>query len=175
MTLTEKIIFGAVVVAVSIAGSYFLFFREASLPSFGNAAGLGNLLAEHYIPYISTNGGFNTNLPMLNGGGEQVGANGTNINRFNFGTCSLIGVNANITASTSVSYDCAVSGVQPGDAVFGMFATTSASTAGPGWEVTRSSASSTAGYLTFNITNGTGATAYPPASIASTTQYIVVH
>ena len=156
MTLTEKIIFGAVVVAVSITGAYFLFVRD-TIPSFGNAAGLGNLLAEHYIPYISTNGGFNTNLPMLNGGGEQIGANGTNVQRLDTGICYIQPYATTIAASSSAYVDCqgtaavgttntgkdtALVGVSAGDSVQSILATSTVSgVAGQGLEIGAASAS----------------------------------
>lgn len=104
--------------------------------------------------------------------GLQLGQRGSIISNLNFGTCSLIASNYTVAASTSVAMDCAVTGAQSADKVFSNFATSSVSSAGPGWEVVGASASSTAGYLTFRITNGTGASAIIPASIASTTPFI---
>lgn len=106
--------------------------------------------------------------------GLQIGNSGSGIAQLQEGKCSLIASTFTVTASTSVSMDCSVTGVQSGDVVVGMFATTTPTTAGPGWEITRASASSTNGFITFNVTNGTGASAVIPASLASTTQYIIL-
>lgn len=160
------------VLAVAIAAIAVYFTYQAKTSIFAGAVP-GLKLAENYDPYIRYNGGYYSLLPISTQGSLQIGASGTSIPKIIEGTCPLIGVNANITASTTVSFDCAVTGAASGDVVFAMFATTSPTTAGPGWEVTRASASTTAGFITLNITNGTGASAYPPASIASTTQYLV--
>lgn len=88
-------------------------------------------------------------------GGNQIGLTGTlNLNT-QFGTCNLIGAGS-LAATSSANYDCAVSGIKPGDLVLadppsyltpvslGMF-------------VEKAVASSTAGFITFTIANGTGA------------------
>lgn len=85
------------------------------------------------------------------------------------GTCSLIAPSFTVAASTTVSMDCAVSGVTSGDFVFAQFATST--TLGNGWAINGASASTTAGYATFRVTNWTGASGIIPASLASSTQY----
>ena len=108
-------------------------------------------------------------------GGPGVSTNGSSVQALFKGTCSLINSGSfTIVASTSVAMDCAVTGVKPGDEVLAIFATSTASITGPGWELTGASASSTAGFITFSVTNGTGATALMPASLASTTQYLIL-
>lgn len=171
--MTNKIIGTIAVVALllGIFASYELWSTAHPSTAFGS---LGVKLAENYDPYIRYNGGYYSLLPINTAGTLQVGANGTAIPKLIASTCSLIASTFTVTASTSVAMDCAVTGVVSSDApVLGMFATSTPSTAGPGWEITRASASSTAGFITFSVTNGTGATAVIPASLASSTQYVV--
>lgn len=101
------------------------------------------------------------------------GTNGTRLGLIAAGNCSLISSNFTFAASSSVAVDCAVTGVVSGDYVFAGFATSSAN--GAGWLVTQESASSTAGFITLRIVNNTGASAIIPASIASSTPYVVLH
>lgn len=107
-------------------------------------------------------------------GTTQIGSSGTALSQLQKGTCTLIGATSGIVASTSIAVDCAVSGVVTGDTVFAQFATSSPSTGGFGWLVTRASASTTSGFITLNITNGTGATANLPASLGSSTKYLIL-
>ncbi len=61
---TKNIIFGVVIVVISVACSYLLFGRTStSVAKFG-AAVPGQLLAEYYLPFISTNQGFNSAFPI---------------------------------------------------------------------------------------------------------------
>lgn len=76
-----------------------------------------------------------------------------------------------LVASTSLVADIAVPGVVSGDAVLAQFATSTA--AGAGWLVTGASASTTAGFITINFVNNTGAAATIPAGIASSTTFLV--
>ena len=150
----QKLSLGVALVAVIIAiGGYF--YPSVSASVFGaNATGPAHYQTESFWQ------------------GLQLGQRGSVISNALFGKCSLISNNFTVTASTSVAMDCAVTGATSADTVFGNFATSTASTAGPGWEVVGVSASSTAGYDTFRITNGTGATATIPASLASSTEYL---
>lgn len=105
-------------------------------------------------------------------GASTLGSDGTAINELLYGTCSLIAPSFTVAASTTVSMDCAVTGVASGAIVIGRFATSTV--AGNGWAIDGSSASTTAGFLTFRVTNWTGTSAIIPASLASSTQYIVI-
>lgn len=145
-------------------------FGVAVLLGISSVFGGGNLAAVG----STRNTGRQETIAWGFGGGAQIGSPSSApvIKKLIPGTCSLIASSFSIAASTTVSMDCAVTGAVSTDIVIGMFGTTSQSAAGPGWEITRASASSTAGYDTFNITNGTGGTAVIPASIASSTQYV---
>ncbi len=101
------------------------------------------------------------------------GTNGTRLALLTLNSCSLIASTFTVTASTTVAMDCAVTGVVPTDAAFAQFGTTTANLLG-GWSVAGASASSTAGFITVDVTNGTGANAIIPASIASSTKLIIV-
>lgn len=102
------------------------------------------------------------------------GTNGSRVGPIITSTCSLIASNYSVTATTSVAMDCAVTGVVPGDLVFVKTGTTTPSF-GPGWEIPQASASSTSGYATVTVYNGTGATGIIPASIASSTTFLILH
>lgn len=82
--------------------------------------------------------------------------------------CSLVG-NVTLAASSTASLDCSVSSVLSGDITFAQFATSTAPVAGI--QILGASASSTAGFLTLRVYNGTGASYLIPASVASSTQY----
>lgn len=102
------------------------------------------------------------------------GSSGSRVGPIISTTCSLIMPSFSVTASTSQTADCAVTGVVTGDVVFAQFATSTPSTNG-GWVVTQASASTTAGFITLNFENHTGATNVIPASVASTTKFLVLH
>lgn len=104
-----------------------------------------------------------------------VGANGTNISRINFGFCNIhtgTGITT-IAATTTATLDCqagtgtatALTGVTAGDVCLVMAATTTPTTV-EGLSILGVSASSTQGYITLKIFNGTGAT-YTWASAAT--------
>lgn len=101
------------------------------------------------------------------------GSSGTRVGPVITGTCALIPVSYSFVASSSQVADCAVTGVVTGDYVFAEFATSSPS--GAGWLISQVSASSTSGFITLRVVNNTGITALIPASVGSTTQYLVLH
>lgn len=91
-----------------------------------------------------------------------------------FGRGILIASNyTSVAASTTFAGDVAVPGVVSGDTVDAWFATSTA--VGAGWQIVGSSASTTAGFITVRWINDTGAAATVPASIASSTNYLVLH
>lgn len=112
---------------------------------------------------------------VIGSGCNQFGATcaGTTIAQILKGTGSLImPTYTSLAASTTLAADIAVSGVQSGDEVIAQFATSTAT--GAGWEVVGASASSTSGFITLRVINNTGTAATIPASIASTTQYLII-
>lgn len=171
--MTNKII-GTIAVLGLLVGATALYFVWPFISPVANSFGsVGVKLAENYDPYIRYNGGYNSALPIQTTGTLQVGTNGPAIPKILEGTCSLIAPSYSVVASTSVAMDCAVTGVVKGDVVFAQFASSTAATGGPGWEVVGASASTTSGFITLSITNGTGGTVIIPASLASSTQYLV--
>lgn len=116
--------------------------------------------------------GTSNQLSVSTGGQLTIGVSGSAITQVIKGTCSLIAPSFYVVASTTAAMDCAVTGVQSGDLVDAWLATSTAS--GAGWAIAGSSASSTAGYLTVRVGNNTGATAVIPASLASSTPYLII-
>ena len=160
MTLKEKIGWaaGAVLATLIVLGGWSLFQSGATFGS----------VTSPWTTFSAVQFTQGIRVP----GGPGITTSGSTIQAVYKGTCALIAPTYSVAASTSVAMDCPATGVQSGDLAFAWFATTTPSAAGPGWEIVRSSASSTAGYITLSVTNGTEATAIIPASIASTTQYL---
>lgn len=105
------------------------------------------------------------------GNTAALGVVPTNFSKILGGTCSLIAGTYTIAASSSIAVDCAVTGAVSGDLVQAWFATSTSN--GAGWLVTQSSASSTAGFITLRIVNNNGVSLLLPASIASSTNYVI--
>lgn len=142
-----------------------------------------------YTPHNGKIFGGTTNYDTLASTGLQVGANcnngfatcsGTLESGFNFGTCYVQASSITIAASSTATVDCqagttgtqsALTGVSTNDNVSVQFSTTTPTTF-QGLTVLGASASSTAGYITMKVYNGTGTTFTWIAS-ASTTQYHV--
>lgn len=133
---------------------------------------------------ISKLGGLNgpTNYSTISAAGIQIGAGcdnefgtctGTKVSQLEKGTCALLGANTAQGATTTAPYDCAVAGVLPGDTIMAQAATTSAN----GWIIVGANASSTPGYITFDLFNGSGASRAPSAGgnqVGSSTQYLIL-
>jgi hypothetical protein len=66
MTLQEKILFGAAVVVVAIVAMFgVLKLSSGKATTFG---AVGGMLAEHYLPFVMANGGYNSALPIVTTG-----------------------------------------------------------------------------------------------------------
>lgn len=102
------------------------------------------------------------------------GTNGTRVGPIISKTCSLAANTFTIAATSTALFDCAVTGVVSGDNVFVQSATTTGAF-GAGWLVAGAIASSTSGFVSVSIYNGTGASAVVPAGIASSTRVLVFH
>lgn len=129
----------------------------------------------YFYPHVASNllGGV-TNYDEVDTSALRVGGtNSTRLGLLSFGTCSLIAGSYTVAATTTVAMDCAITGIVATDGFFAQFATSSQSLAG-GWSVRGASASSTAGFATISVVNGTGASSVIPASIASSTKYILL-
>lgn len=146
----NKLSIVALVLAFVALGAYFV--HPATTPSFGGV----------------------TNYDELDASSIKIGGtNGTRLGPIMTGTCSLIASSFTVAASTTVGMDCAITGVVPTDGVFAQFATSTQIGSG-GWSIRGASASSTAGFITMSVVNATGASNVIPASVASTTKYIVL-
>lgn len=177
---------GLVALVLVIVVGIRMFFPQTKV-IFGAA---GNMLAENYDPSIRYNGGFNTNLPMVLGGllnvnaGSLFSTTGTQVNRVNFGTCQIQASANTIAASTTATADCVLAaGTPPGTALTGITAgdivsvtpSTTTPTTYEGLQVHGASASSTPGYITVNLFNGTGATFTWTSAASTSLQYQVMH
>lgn len=101
----------------------------------------------------------------------------TLVNNLIKGTCNLLGMDTSQAATSTASYDCAVTGVVPGDTVIATLGTTTQNTIQGSaiWSLQSAKASTTAGYVTFRVTNLTGAAVVPSTtSIGSSTQYLIL-
>lgn len=183
MTIKQLIVFGVVVVAVSLLGSWFLLSPKGLSATFGATNSVGNLLAEHYLPYVSTNNGYNTNLGIVDDGTFRLGTTGTVLGTGLTGVCYLQVYSATIPATTTAVADCQgnsltyglttandtlLPGVATGGFSLGVFSTTTATKTSAGLVITGFSASSTAGYFTVTIANLTGATYTWPVGTTAT-------
>lgn len=101
----------------------------------------------------------------------KIGTNGATMTELKATTCNLIGTNGSHTASTTVAYDCAVTGVASGDVVLAQLASSTPVGGGAfGWDIRGAIASTTAGYVTVLLYNG-GPSVVPSAtSVGSSTQ-----
>lgn len=167
----------AVVALVLAIGATYLAWPPAwTMTQTLGSAGLK--LAENYDPYLKYNGGLYTNLPSV------FGLNASQLNRLNFGNCQIQSAANTIAASTTATVDCVLAaGTAPGTALTGVTAadivSVSQSTTTPstfeGVELRGSSASSTPGYITVLLYNGTGTTFTWTAAASSSYQYMVMH
>lgn len=184
--MKEKILWGIAVIAL-VLGVWAVSSipKTLKLPSgqFGAAATtVGNLLAEQYMPYVLYNGGYNSAKSIKTSADLTVGdSSATTVSELIKGTCALLGMDVSQTATTTSSYDCAVTGVVSGDTVVAQFASSSPTqnlpvALGAGWFITSSKASSTAGFITVRVVNLAGSALVPSAntSIGSSTAYIVL-
>ena len=164
----NKLIIGAVVVVIIAIAGYWLFPHNQQTVV-GGTTNYDTISVSGLQLGSGCNNGFGTCL------GTLQSAN-------NFGTTTLIGSGGTyftVTASTTKEFDFACTNVTPADQVVAWFAPTttppSTVTRGMGWYITEAHASSTSGFCTVAVTNGSGADAIIPQQIASTTGYRAIH
>lgn len=106
-------------------------------------------------------------------GGNQIGLTGTWNTNQQFGTCNLIGGAGGITATSTANFDCAVTGIKPGDTLVEDPSNNMAlGIAGDIFPI-RATASTTAGYITFTLLNLSGAASTTLGSqVTSGVEYI---
>lgn len=120
-----------------------------------------------------------TNYDELDATALKIGGtNGSRVGPVIATTCTLL-ANNTIAATSTGPVDCAVTGVVAGDVVFASLATTTATGAfnTANYIVASAMASTTSGFVTLRIYNGTGASAIPAATsgVGSSTQILVFH
>ena len=104
----------------------------------------------------------------------KVGTNGSTIAELKATTCDLIGTDASHAASTTIPYDCAITGIASGDVVIAQLATTTSALSGTYWDIVAAKASTTAGYITVLLYNN-GASAVPSATaVGSSTNALYI-
>jgi hypothetical protein len=113
------------------------------------------------------------------GGGIKVGnrANLPSITQLIAGSCNLISADSAQLATTTASYDCAVTGVRSGDKVIASMSTSTNASANfltSGWAIRSAHASTTNGYITIDVMNLTGkSTILSSTAVGSSTNYII--
>lgn len=179
MTKIEKILAAGVLVAIVIALGTLLGGHKSSVgaisPTDGSASNFTELTASAGLAV-----GSSQQFQISSAGVMTLGTSGTAINRLNRGICFIKPYATTITASSSATVDCqgtaavgsitgaasALTGVAFGDSVNVTLSTTTASggslqgtvLTAMGLSVVGASASTTSGYITLIIANGTGAT-----------------
>lgn len=162
--MNNKFIVGVLVVLTLAVG--YLFFGSMGI-SLGKASGPAHLQHESFLQGLSA--GVRDQFTVTNTGVATIGTNGSAISELKATTCNLIGTNASQAASTTVAYDCAVTGVASGDVVMAMLASSTPSTLTYGWDIRAAKASSTAGYVTVLLYNGGIAAVPSVSSVGSST------
>lgn len=122
---------------------------------------------------ISLGGSLLTGQDPTQGGTLQVGLTGTGIAHINAGTCTINAYSATIAATGTAQVDCsagvsgpvAITGILPGDRILASLASTTVAN-NEGLDIQWAAASTTPGYITLKIFNGSGA-AYTWVSTAS--------
>lgn len=184
MNNTLKTIIIVVVAAViGLGAGYYLDHQSSSQALVGS---VNARPAENYDPYIRTNGGYYSNLPIQTTGGMFIGATGSQINKIVEGQCVIYTKNAaTFTGTTTAVYDCAntstastnveapIAGLTQGDyIVINNATTTGIYSNGTGLDTVGVTASSTNGYLSILFSNQTGATFVWPVGASTTISFI---
>lgn len=104
----------------------------------------------------------------------KISETGSRLTDLLVANCNMTGMNVSQVATSSANYDCAVTGVQTNDFIFFGQATTVPTTF-HGWRIMGANASSSNGYITFKVWNGTGADAIPSVSkVGSSTPVLIL-
>lgn len=153
---------------------------------FGGRASVGGLSfgdSSTSLPNgLTVGGGTYASVPAFSVTGASVfGAAGTSISQVIAGGTSLCvlgtkgpgNINSSQAASTTVVYDCPITGVIAGDAVMAEFASSTVMGMN-GWEITMAKASSTSGFIELGLYNGTGANAIPSVSGAGSSTSVLI-
>lgn len=145
-------------------------------------------LGGYFFPQIQTlAGSVGTRFPhglavgttaSVTDGKLTVGNSGSALGNVIFGNCTLTVQTGTIAASTTAPYDCAVTGATAASTVLAALSTTTAygATQVSGFYAVSAKASTTAGFITVLLFNGTGTANNPStAGYASSTNYLVMN
>ncbi len=167
--MTKKIlaILGSLVIVVAVYMAYS-YHNAPSLLGLTNQCASGQTCLPS-LELTGPNSGV-TNAFQVDSGSFAFGANGTSLSQIIDGNGSIIG-NKPVTASTTVAFDIAVTGVVSGDRCIAQAASTTQTLLG--FSIVGCSASTTSGFITLLVANATGASAVVPYPIASSTHYFI--
>lgn len=159
---TKNIVIGVLAVLTLFFGlNYF------SPNSLGAASGPAHWQKESFLQGLAAGG--RDQLSIDNAGKLTVGATGTAVTQLNFASCDLIGSNASQAASTTLPYDCAVTGVTSSSKVIALLASSTPRGGSSSWEIVGAIASSTSNFVTVLLTNNGPAAVPSVSSVGSST------
>ncbi len=173
---STKLFVGAIIGLIVIVGGFVLLRSHSGTPGMLGAAANVTTIGN---PWAFTNTvSFSGALSLLSS--LKIGSTGTAITRENGGFCNIQAGANTIAATTTQTVDCvlaspantALTGVTAGDRVFLSQGTTTPTTA-EGLTILGESASSTPGYITLKLFNGTGTTFTWTAAASSSWPYLV--
>lgn len=137
----------------------------------------------YLFPQVSAVLGGTTNYDILSAASLQIGSGcdnangtctGTRVSQLLKGSCALIGTDASQTGTSTVAYDCAVTGVVAGDTVIAQLSTSTPFSTSRSWDIVAAKASSTSGFITVLLANN-GQTAIPSVTgVGSSTNYMIM-
>lgn len=126
--------------------------------------------------------GGTTNYDELDATAIKIGgSSGSRVGPIIASTCALLGFDTTQAASSTAPYDCAVTGVVSGDVVIALSASTSQRALNGAWWITGAKASTTAGYITVGVFNGSNSSQVPStaaaagSTIGSSTPFLILH
>lgn len=148
----------------------------------GGSGRFGAIKDTSYFDFFNaaTGGGFQINgTTVLSASTFVPPGTSTALAGMNFGSCIIYAYATTIAASSTATVDCqggtstltALTGVSSGDKVMAM-ATTSISSVSQGVSILSANASTTNGYITMTLFNGTGTTFTWSGGASSTIKYV---
>lgn len=132
-----------------------------------NQMALSNLASS--VGGITTGTAFQHGIQVGGAGGTAVGTPATNLANLVANSCNLIGTDSSQAASSTIAYDCAVTGVTSSFKTLAQLASSTIVGGQSYWEIVGSKASTTAGYVTVLLRNGGGAATPSVTSVGSST------
>lgn len=160
----KTIVIGGLAALVLLVGGFLYGSHTTTLAGSLTPTGQQHFQVETFLQGVTF--GTRSQSQFDASGKLTVGPTGTSLTHLNFGACDILAYANTIAASTTGTVDCsstgqvagALAGVSSGD-FFDAYATTTISCSTQGCvSVVGSAASSTSGYGTLKIYNGTGAT-----------------